>query len=148
MNWLLFGSNGLTTVANDWSVIRRFVKSEKSLNRMGKTIVNFNMMKNDFLMHCHNIRTNDKFKVKDVFGNEIDGEANTNQFDRSNLDVAYLAHYRTKSKQEFFEKVRRNIDGYGDRDWTIHIKDFDKFNINSRDNLDLWNFYFSNEVKL
>ena len=141
MNWLLFGSNGLTTVGNEWSVLGRFIRSEKNLNPMGKTIVNFNVMKNHFLMHCHSIRTNDKFKVKDVFGNEIVGEANTNQFDRSNLDVAYLAHYRVKSKQEFVKKVIRNIDGIGDKEWTIHGKDFNMYDRNEMENLDLREIY-------
>ncbi len=138
IQWLMFGSNNLQEVVDgDWSVIERFVQSDDELHPTGKTMVNFSVMKNDFLMHCHNIEKTDKFKVQDLFGNEVEGVDNKSDFDRHNLNMAYLAHYRTKSHQEFLEKVKRNLDGYGDKDWTIHEKDFKDCDKNEILNLDL-----------
>lgn len=144
----MFGSNGLEKADYSKGVIERFTKSQNGLNKHIKTAINLKKCNEmsiiDYVRFCNShfvgiaIRyffTMRADLMKYVMGpfSEID------MFSTKTWDKPYIAHYITKSKEEFLERrsrvradtnsARSNLEGF----WNEH-------NLNEVDNFDVVKF--------
>lgn len=145
-NWRLFGSNNLDKVENnDYSVIRRFTKSQIGYNQHIKTCLNLKLIRtisdiNQVVFvnpHCTNISLNYNVIVNAQMSGYVYGPFNKINDDK--IKIPYIAHFITKSKEECYDRrskiradtptPRDNIDQF----WTEH-------NLNEVENYDVLNF--------
>ena len=143
INWRCFGDNGLTEVIdNNYSLIDRFTKCEKVLDRHIKTTLNMKMCKNMFhFINPHFVDASMKFNViADVSRQRvINGPWNYNAID----DTAQINHYNCKTFAEFKHKLTR---GKADTEkshpqYNYVEADFYKHNKNEIEDLTLYNFW-------
>ena len=122
LNWRLYGSSGLEKVENgNYSVLERFKKCGRKLHPLVKQIVNLKWWRErpayvPMFMTPHSLNCQSVGMEWEV----LDGPLNNN-----NLDVpreVEVAHYVTKSRQEFL--VRRR---YRRADTGLPREDLDKF---------------------
>ena len=105
INWRLFGDNGQLNVKdNNYSLLTRFTRCERELNKHIKLIINLALAKNNLhfvLPHCvlESLKFNVTVSVDKT--HYIHGPFNM-QFDINN-PIAYLNHYLSKTKQEWIE---------------------------------------------
>ena len=98
INWVLFGDNGLTEVADDYSLLRRFTKRQVGVNEHIKCILN--LTNNSSAMDVHN--------PLDIPATDTNRKKVTGPFNPHGDDtIAQLNHYYSKTTQEFKEKVDR-----------------------------------------
>lgn len=91
IHWRWFGDNGYTKIINNnYSCIDRFLKSDKNISDKIKTIVNLSISKQNIKMVNH--------------------WSEPKPFDIS-PDLAEIAHYQVKTKQEWIERKYKNLDG-------------------------------------
>lgn len=134
INWVLFGDNDINEFNEDnTSVLQRFTKRQKLINRHIKTISK--VSPNYTFLTPHN--TNTMWVSPD---NKLGmGPFNTSGNDR----VAQLNHYFCKTKNEFEQKIKRGRadtnKGQGIRTW----QDFDNHNFNEVEDLLAKDFYLS-----
>ena len=107
VNWRVFGDNGRLSVdKNEYSLLKRFTKCQKTLDRHIKTILNINMSKNMFhFVNPHFVDASLKYNVivdvdKTCF---IHGPWNYG----CKCEIAQLNHYHSKTWPEFQEKMKR-----------------------------------------
>ena len=105
LNWNIFGGNGLE-FNGDYSLVKRFIKCNKQLNKHIKCFINFNKAKNtlNFDWNPHNIEQIDKTISVDK-SHFINGPFNT--IDLNKRDIAYINHYYVKTKYEWDLKIAR-----------------------------------------
>ncbi len=122
VNWLMFGSSGLTDRHRHEPVLTTFTKCSYTthINTHIKSIVRLNRVRRVSLPHCFYYKlfyrcVNEKFK-------EIKGALSA----PASREVVQLNHYFTKSFEEFKEKIargksdcpgKRNIDIFYDHDF-------------------------------
>lgn len=142
-NWKLFGSNGYDKVENNnYSVIQRFTKSQIGYNQHIKTTLNLSLLRtilniNQLIFvcpHCVNIGLNYNTIINAQKSSYVYGPFN--KINDDNLKIPYIAHFITKSKEEFYERrskcradtetPRDDIEGF----WKEH-------NLNETENLDV-----------
>lgn len=139
INWILFGDNNLKKVDNNnYKVLSRFTRRSKRVAREIKSIVNLKKIKN-FNMHVHYPQNIDCFDLK---RNKVNGLYN----ELGDNEIAQINHYFCKTKEEFNLKSMR-----GRADTTKikrNEKDFNRYNINSVQDLTALNFYEKNINRL
>ena len=128
INWVFFGNNGLSKPDNDFSLIKRFTRRGKNIDKHIKTITRLN--KN---MQIHNVEG----AWYDLNGNCCYGPFNPN----GNDNIAQINHYQVKTFPEFIQKVNR---GYACTEPHVRqdIGDFDKHNQNDIKDLYAYNFMY------
>lgn len=111
LNWKIFGSNGHTKVENnDYSVRKRFTKSQIGFNRHIKTLVNIRKCKECGILqdvhfitpHNLSIAMRNSFTISADKKEFVYGPWHTLE---ASSYVPYIAHYVNKSKEEFI--IRR-----------------------------------------
>jgi len=137
VNWFLFGDNHLERVENnDYSVIKRFTKRQKSSNQHIKTFINLKQSKN-VTMGVHNCNlpvSNQDFQL-------FTGPFCKNCSDK----YAKLNHYFTKTKEEFLEKINR---GRADTSIKRNLSEFEGHNVNEVEDLNILNFMYNDNNNL
>lgn len=111
-NWKIFGSNGIEKADKDFSVVSRFTKSQCRFNKHIKTALNFKKMCENFIVDCNfcnphfvGISMRAYFTMRaDLMKYVMGPWSEIDEYTASNWDKPYIAHYITKSKQEFFER--------------------------------------------
>lgn len=143
INWRCFGDNNLIEVIdNNYSLIDRFTKCEKNLDRHIKTILNLNKSKNMFyFVNPHFVDMSMRYNViVDVSKQRyINGPWNYNAID----DSAQINHYTCKTISEFKNKLTR---GKADTEKTHPMynyveSDFYKHNKNDIEDFAAYNFW-------
>lgn len=137
-NWVFFGDNGHKEVVNeDYSVIRRFTKSQTGVNKHIKTAVNFATFriygKNPMFFYPHSINCA-------TYSTDGDTKAGfISPFNENGKrDVAYIAHFAVKTKQEFY--FRRGFARADDGQIRTNLEAFfNESNRNEENNEDLIN---------
>ena len=134
INWVFFGDNGLEFADNDYSVIRRFIKRQKLVNKHIKSIVK---LRKNLIMDVHNpacswVNTNKNINS---------GPFNNNPSD----DIAQINHYFTKTKDEFIKKRER---GRADDGTIRNMSDFYNNNFNEIEDLTALNFMYNDNNNL
>jgi len=135
VNWVLFGDNGHQRVNNEYSVLKRFTKRQKSINNHVKSIIK---LSSNIIMDVHN-----PFNKPSTDTNKrlFMGPFNENGDD----DIAQLNHYFGKTKEEFTQKCNR---GRADTPLLEHrrtMKDFEAHNFNEVEDLTAMNFLYDND---
>lgn len=139
LNWRLFGDSGLHADGKNYSVLERFTKCDRSLNRHVKAFLNLDLLRRGGFMpnvamvnpHCANVVTAN-----------LEGNTFLGPFNEVNLEVPHrleLFHYFVKTPEEFAEKCRR-----GRADTTQKRKfedDFGRHNFNEVEDTTAWDFY-------
>lgn len=129
INWVLFGDNGYTKVIDDYSLLRRFTKRQKSTNLHVKNIINLSKTNS---MNIHNPNS----EWYDTNRNQQFGS-----FLNPGLDnIAQINHYFCKTKEEFIHKIKK---GRADAKSIRKIEEFDKHNFNEIVDMSAYNFYFN-----
>ena len=147
-NWKLFGSNGLEKADYSKGVIERFTKSQNGLNKHIKTAINFKKCNEmsiiDYVRFCNphfvGIAIRYFFTMRaDLMKYVMGPFSEIDMFSTKTWDKPYIAHYITKSKEEFLERrsrvradtnsARSNLEGF----WNEH-------NLNEVDNFDVVKF--------
>lgn len=133
LHWRYFGDNHLDKVENNnYSCIDRFLMSEKECNKSVKTLINFNVSKQNIKMVNH---------WSDPFPFDIDPK------------FAEIAHYRTKTKEEYIKRKYDNLNGMlylqNDifKDFNNVIKWFNRFNKNEIKNTLIYDIYHKFDKK-
>jgi hypothetical protein len=113
VNWKYFGDSNLKNVTDTYSV-KRFTKSQIGLDGHIKTILNTRKVKNHINMHicCH--CTTQSFMYNSTIS--VDGNnfirGYENMINHSSCEqIAYLAHFRCKTIEEWNNKCDRNSNG-------------------------------------
>ena len=128
INWVLFGSNGLESVSDNYSVLERFTKRQVSVDQHIKTITK---VKPRFMFGFpHNV--NVKWVSPELTINI--GPFNQNGSDK----IAQLNHYFCKSKEEFINKIKK---GRADAAQFRNMNQFYIHDINEVEDLHALNFY-------
>jgi hypothetical protein len=128
INWVLFGNNNQTTVNGDYSVIKRFTKRQKNVNKHVKCIVKLSHL---VLMDVHNPKTS-----------WVDVHKRINSGPFTNIhtdDIAQINHYFCKTQEEFKLKCER-----GRADSPVFkrtMKDYEGHNFNEIEDLTAYNFF-------
>ena len=147
-NWKLFGSNGLEKADYSKGVIERFTKSQYGLNKHIKTAINLKKCNEmciiDYVRFCNphfvGIAIRYFFTMRaDLMKYVMGPFSEIDMFSTKTWDKPYIAHYITKSKEEFLERrsrvradtnsARSNLEGF----WNEH-------NLNEVDNFDVVKF--------
>ena len=147
-NWKLFGSNGHEKADYSKGVIERFTKSQKGLNQHIKTALNLklaneNLVINDVrfcIPHFVGIAARSYFTIRaDLLAYALGPFAKVDDYLADGYPMPYVAHYVTKSKEEFIERrsrvradtnsARPDLEGF----WNEH-------NVNEVDNFDVVRF--------
>ena len=102
LNWRLFGDNGLSNVQDDdYSLIKRFTRCGKKLNRHIKTILNLRAINRDEtrFVSPHHLNTAEKghFTVSVDRRHFIPDAVNRHL----NYEIAWINHYHSKTIEEF-----------------------------------------------
>jgi len=129
INWVLFGNNNMEAPNDNYSVLERFTKRQKSVNRHIKTILN---LKSNAMMNTHC-----PINVPNVDCNYMCfyGPFNPKGDDK----IAQLNHYFCKTMPEFLKKCER---GSADNPREgKKIKDYEEHNFNEIDDFTALNFY-------
>jgi hypothetical protein len=128
INWVLFGDNNMDDVINDYSVIRRFTKRQKNVNKHVKSIVKLN---NNLVMNIHNAN---------CYWVDTNKNINSGPFTQNPCDdIAQINHYFCKTKKEFIEKCNRGRADYRHR---RTYDEFDSHNFNEIEDYYAYNFFF------
>lgn len=131
INWVFFGDNGLIEPDEEYSVIKRFTKRQKSINAHVKNIVK---MSSRPYMNIHN----PNFNWIDTNKNQQSGPFNPNGDDT----IAQINHYWTKTISEFKEKISR---GRADTKEKRQLSEFDaNISFNEVEDLLAYNFMYKN----
>lgn len=132
INWCLFGNNNLNSVENnDYSVIKRFTKKQKTFDSHIKSIVNLSKKIGFSNPHHPNIEWVDtNFKINE-------GPFNVN----GSIDVAQINHYFCKTIEEFNKKINR---GRASSPNNLTIDKFEPHNKNEEEDLTAYNFFYDN----
>lgn len=133
INWYLFGDNNLKEPNNDYSVLNRFTKRQKNMDKHIKCIVKTNI--ND----KYAIHSFDKISVVNTNRQIVIGPFNKNPTD----DVAQLNHYFTKTFKEWQDKKNRGR-APNRKNGQIFFrtdKDFYSHNFNEVEDLHALNFF-------
>ena len=139
VNWKYFGDNGIKEVSDNNYSVTRFTKSQIGLDEHIKTIVNTEKCGNSLRirMCCHctekSFASNSTIAVdKKNFIHSYSNKENHEECEK----IAYLAHFRCKTEQEWFEKVKRNINGIQGQlvEYKNSKEYFKKFNLNETNN--------------
>ena len=106
VNWRLFGDNNLKSVDNNWSVIKRFTRCQKTLDKHVKTFLNMKMCHKMF--HFVNPHFVDASLQYDVIVDStktryVHGPFNEN----ASNDIVQLNHYNVKTFEEYQMKMAR-----------------------------------------
>lgn len=121
LNWRLFGSNNLISYSSE-PVTCRFTKCEEKANRHVKTISRCQDIQN---MWIHYVHLKPGFIQKDCHQHNLGGKSPFN-YHPNTLDVAYINHYFTKSKDEWTIKRKRGradtVDKRVDEEFILHDK--------------------------
>jgi len=132
INWVLFGDNNIDEFSqSESSVVNRFTKRQKSINRHIKTISK--------VTSKHNFTTPHN---TDGMWVSPENKLGSGPFNPEGKDeVAQINHYFCKTKIEFEEKIKRGRadtkKGQGIRTW----QDFDNHNFNEVEDLSAKNFF-------
>ena len=142
INWRMFGDAGLKTIENgNYSVIDRFTKCGKSLNKHIKTMIHTAKTGNSVYVHSCSHCVNDfnsDIQVN-LAKNFMHGAFNEDSLDEIK-DIAYLAHFRTKTFEECMEKAEKNKNGiYYSISSSYNEEYFNEFNENDVEDLSLKN---------
>lgn len=149
INWKYFGDAGLQKVENNDYSITRFTKSQIGLNNHIKTIINTKKTGDSNKLHicCHctskSFSSDSTISVDGI--NFIRGYENTKNLDMCE-NIAYLAHFRCKTFDEWNIKCDRNGTGI-QRDMNeykpqVRFKHFQEFNMNEIYNVDVKDILF------
>jgi len=132
-HWILFGSNGHLNYCPD-PVPLRFTRSQSDVNPHVKSIVNTTRTFNWITAHrfVHDARPVDENHnpIEMLDSTPAGGTA----------DVLYVAHYFTKSKEEFTERRSRPRPDTGDYRYNLE-EAFATHDRNDRDNFDVRNIW-------
>jgi hypothetical protein len=131
INWAIFGSNGIESVSDSYSLLERFTKRESSVNLHIKTITK--VRPGIMFVTPHNV--NVEWVSPELTINR--GPFNKNGGDA----IAQLNHYFCKSKEEFTKKVSR---GKADGPDFRNLDEFYPHDINEVEDLSALNFYQNN----
>jgi len=133
LNWALFGDNGAKDVIdNNYSVLNRFTKRGKLLDKHIKTICK--LKSNPIYTNPHSSN------IKWVATNGVIGHGPFNE--KHNDTIAYINHYFCKTPTEFLEKISR---GRSDTKDIRDFSDYEKHNINEIDDYTALDFYKTNK---
>lgn len=133
INWYLFGDNNLKEPTNDYSVLKRFTKRRKVMDKHVKCIVKTNL---NAKYAIHNFS---ELSVVDTKKNKVVGAFNKNGSD----DVAQINHYFTKTFKEWQDKKNRGR-APNRKNGEIFFrtdKDFYSHNFNEVEDLHALNFF-------
>lgn len=144
VNWRLFGDNNLKNVVNDdYSIVNRFTKASKTLNRHIKTILNINKcdlsqirFTND--PHHVNYASRYDFTINTLRTDYIHGPWN----DNFNDPDVQLNHYFCKTIEEF--KNIKITNGNAACSTIKTLLMFDEHNTNEIEDLTAYNFINNN----
>ena len=143
INWRLFGDNGLTGDENiGYSCLKRFTKCEKTLNKHVKLIINLNRVdKTKQTLHSYCVH----YTLKSISQNStinvskqhfVHGPFNETDLDKC-INIAYLNHYRNKTKKEALEKSKTNTNGIFYYNKKIYIDNFEsEFNAHNKNDIE------------
>jgi len=133
VNWVLFGNNNHETVKNnDYSVLNRFTKRQKSVNQHTKSFLKLKQ-ENVLMVDPHHPNV----ELVDTNLNLVTSALNP----MGTIDVIQINHYFSKTKEEFEEKIKR---GRADIPSKRSIKDWEIHNINEVDDFLALQFYKNN----
>lgn len=133
INWYLFGDNNLKEPTNDYSVLKRFTKRRKSMDKHVKCIVKTNLNAE------YSIHNFSELSVVDTKKNKVVGAFNKNESD----DIAQINHYFTKTFKEWQDKKNRGR-APNRKNGEICVrtdKDFYYHNFNEVEDLHALNFF-------
>jgi hypothetical protein len=144
INWKYFGDSGLTKIENNNYSVSRFTKCQVGLNKHIKTIINTKKTKNlnsiHICCHCTNKSLSQSSTISVDGKNYICGPHNSKDLDVCEK-IAYLAHFRCKTIEEWNEKCDRNGNGIqsGMEEYrpSVRFKHFQEFNMNDINNTDV-----------
>lgn len=133
INWHLFGDNNLKEPTNDYSVLKRFTKRKKGIDKHVKCIVKTNL---NAKYAVHNFS---KLPVVDTKKNNIVGPFNKHGSD----EIAQINHYFTKTFKEWQNKKNRGRapSKKNDEPFFRTDKDFYAHNFNEVEDLHALNFF-------
>lgn len=145
LNWRLFGDNGISYDKKNNSVLKRFTKCGKSFAPEVKTIVHTKLTGERVYKDIHHMKSPIGGMVN-VMDTPFSGPFNNNDFDEI-LNVAYLNHYRTKTREECMEKCRRNDAGFSG---VMHYvknfeREYDKHNLNEVEDFSARDFLYGQQ---
>lgn len=136
VNWRYFGDSSLTSVGDDKSMVRRFTQASAKLDDHVKTIVNLQRPNCKMHICCHctekSLLAPSTVAVDGMtwcIGPKVQPPNNA-------VNIAYLAHFRCKTFQEYLKKSKRNNTGIM-RDACIKDDMFEQFNKNDVEDLSL-----------
>lgn len=131
VNWRMFGDSNITYDPRNNSVIDRFIMCGKSIHDGIKTIVHTKKTDCHVIMYTHHALTPIGRTVNVSKKNYINGTSNWNDLEEIK-GIAYLNHYRNKTKFECMEKCIRNDRGFDiGMNYVDHFQsEFDRHNIN------------------
>lgn len=145
LNWKLFGSNGLEKADYSKGVIERFTKSQIGYNQHIKTALNFTKLRKDMIIddvkficpHCIGLSL--RYNITSSYDGRYFITGPFAPIYGNPTNVPYIAHYVTKSREEFVERrtvvradtptPREDLDDF----WKEH-------NVNEVENLDVLGF--------
>lgn len=131
INWYLFGDNGLNGIyENNFSVLNRFTKRQKTMNSLIKTIVNLKKIPENTLMYIHK----PNIPISSTDKNTLVKPHNYN----FNDEIAQINHYFCKTFEEFKLKVER---GRADSFHKRSLDEFHSHNFNDVEDLSAINFF-------
>lgn len=116
-NWKIFGSNGLEKADFSRGVIERFTSCQRGLNQHIKTALNFKQIRRNYVVlddvrfcnpHFVGVASRAYFTIRADMLCYVHGPwAPADDFIASNWNRPYIAHYLTKSREEFMERRSR-----------------------------------------
>lgn len=129
INWVMFGNNNIESTTENFSLIKRFTKRRKNVQKKIKSIVKLN--KNvEMGIHC----TKDTW----VDTNYKVGSGNINDYGDDN--IAQLNHYFCKTKTEFQMKLDRGNAANVKK--PKNIKFFNAYNFNEINDFNAYKFFY------
>lgn len=142
INWRFFGDSGQKVILNNnFSLINRFIRSDKDINRHIKTLLNFKYIREHSIKNClfcnpHFVTSRDSIISTDC-SHYINGP-----FNDEVCDDAIIHHYYCKTFYEYVNIKRPR--GFGDKpNINAYLdKDFERHNFNTVFNLNAYNFYY------
>ena len=131
INWKIFGDSFIEKIQS-FSVLDRFIMSERGYDPHTKLILNMNKIKKEKFINPHYL--NDMSNIVNINFKPIQKDINPITSNEKNI---YLAHYRIKSKEEFINKMKRGwpVDK---KIGTLSMWHFNTYNKNEVYNFDLY----------
>lgn len=152
LNWRYFGDSGRTE-DGDYRIVERFTRCQRGLDGWVKQAVHLSRApKNTWMADVHTPMLGMDTRatiailpeVYNVSGRHCQTKLSVNYDDLGEcLDIAWLAHYRTKTYGEWIRRIDKNIGYYLESDtrgWEDLYARFYEYNHNETEELSLRNF--------